>query len=151
MTQFDTSKLRWIESHGDGSTSYRIHLETSILGYDREAGTLDMLVRFDDCGGHCPAHRHVTTTSVFVLEGEQHLDDMLPGGQRVHKVRKAGGYHLTNGDVHPHMERGGSNGALIFYSHHTKDGRLYELVDEDGKVVSVVTLDDLASGWESQA
>ena len=66
-------------SDGDGSTSYRIHQETSVLGYDRNAGTLDMLVRFDDCGGHCPAHRHVTTTSVLVLEGERHLDDMVPG------------------------------------------------------------------------
>jgi len=32
MALFDTSKLRWIESFGDDSTSYRIHLETSILG-----------------------------------------------------------------------------------------------------------------------
>ena len=151
MTAFDTTHLRWMVSDGDGSTSYRVHQETSILGYDRDAGTIDMLVRFDDCGGHCPAHRHVTTTSVLVLEGEQHLDDMLPGGQRVHKVRKAGEYHLTTGDVHPHMERGGPNGAVVFYSHHTNDGRLYELVDEGGEVVFVVTLDDLVRAWEAPA
>ena len=151
MIDFDTSNLRWMVSDGDGSTSYRIHQETSILGYDRVAGTLDMLVRFDNCGGHCPAHRHVTTTSVLVLDGEQHLDDMLPGGQRVHKVRKAGEYHLTTGDTHPHMERGGSDGALVFYSHHTDDGSLYELVDEKGEVIYVVTLDGLADAWESQA
>ena len=151
MIDFDTSNLRWMVSDGDGSTSYRIHQETSILGYDRAAGTLDMLVRFDNCGGHCPAHRHVTTTSVLVLDGEQHLDDMLPGGQRVHKVRKAGEYHLTTGDTHPHLERGGSDGALVFYSHHTDDGSLYELVDEKGEVIYVVTLDDLADAWESQA
>jgi len=151
MTDFDPSNLRWMVSNGDGSTSYRIHQETSILGYDRAAGTLDMLVRFDNCGGHCPAHRHITTTSVLVLAGEQHLDDMLPGGQRVHKVRKAGEYHLTTGDTHPHMERGGSDGALVFYSHHTNDGRLYELVDEKGEVIYVVTLDDLANAWEAQA
>jgi hypothetical protein len=135
---------------GDGSTSYRIHQETSVLGYDREAGTLDMLVRFDDCGGHCPAHRHVTTTSVLVLEGEQHLEDMLPGGERAHKIRREGEYHLTTGDAWPHMERGGPNGAVVFYSHHTTDGRLYELVDEDGAVIHVVTLDELADAWESQ-
>lgn len=82
------------------------------LGYDRDAGTLDFLVRFDNCGGHCPAHRHITATSVLVLQGEQHLQDMLPGGERVAKVRKAGEYHLTTGDKHPHMERGGPDGAL---------------------------------------
>jgi AcrR family transcriptional regulator len=98
------------------------------------------------------AHRHITTTSVLVIEGEQHLDEMLPGGERgPHKVRKAGEYHLTTGDAHPHMERGGPDGALIFYSHHTTDGRLYELVDEDGKVIHVVTLDDMVRSWESGA
>ena len=149
MSTFDTSQLRWMDSTGDETSSYRIHQETSILAYDREAGTLDMLVRFDDNSGHCHAHRHVTTTSVLVIEGEQHLDDMLPNGERVHKVRKAGGHHLTTGDLYPHMERGGSDGALVFYSHHTTDGRLYELVDEEGGVVAVVTLDDLVEAWES--
>ena len=151
MTQFDTSKLRWMVAEGDGSTSYRMRQETSVLGYDRKAGIIDFLVRFDDCGGHCPAHRHITTTSVFVLEGEQHLADMLPGGKRVPKVRKAGGYHITNGDLHPHMERGGPNGALVFYSHHTTDGRLYELVDEDGKVIHTVSLDEMIDSWEAGA
>jgi len=66
MTAFDATRLHWLVSDGDGSTSYRIYQETSILGYYRDAGTLDMLVRFDDWGGHCPAHRHVTATRVLV-------------------------------------------------------------------------------------
>ena len=148
---FETINRRWIESYGDESSSYRVHLETSVLGYDRDAGTLDFLVRFDNLGGHCPAHRHITTTSVLVLQGEQHLQDMLPGGERVAKVRKAGEYHLTTGDKHPHMERGGPDGAIVFYSHHTTDGRLYELVDDDGNVIYVVTLDDLITSWEASA
>jgi len=150
-TAFDTSKLRWSESFGDERSSYRIHIETSVLGYDRDAGTIDFLVRFDNNGGHCPAHRHITTTSVLVLEGEQHLEDMLPGGERVSRVRKAGEYHLTTGDKRPHMERGGPDGALIFYSHHTTDGRLYELVDDDGNVVHTVTLDGIVNSWEASA
>lgn len=121
-TAFDTSNLRWSVAEGDGSTSYRIHQETSILGYDRAAGTIDFLVRFDNCGGRGP-----------------------------HKVRQAGGYHLTTGDQHPHMERGGPDGALVFYSHHTTDGRLYELVDENGDVIHVVTLDDMVRSWEAGA
>ena len=40
---------------------------------------------------------------------------------------------------------------MVFYSHHTNDGRLYELVDEDGEVMFVVTLDDLVSAWEAPA
>jgi hypothetical protein len=47
------------------------------------------------------------------------------------------------------MERGGPDGASVFYSHHTTDGRLYELVDGAGGNVAVVTLDDLVDAWES--
>jgi hypothetical protein len=35
--------------------------------------------------------------------------------------------------------------------HLTTDGRLYELVDENGEVIHVVTLDDLVNSWEASA
>jgi hypothetical protein len=140
----------WLEVAGSPDSPYPIHHWLSILGHDRAAGTLDLLVRFDDAGGHCHAHRHITTTSVLVLEGEQHLDDLLPDGRRVHKVRGAGEHHLTTGDPHPHLERGGDDGALVFYSHHAPDGRLYEIVDDDGRPVSVVTIDSLLETWENR-
>jgi hypothetical protein len=151
MSEFDVSKLQWMEISGDGSTSYRIHQEISVLGFDRDAGTLDMLILFDDQGGHCPAHRHLTTTSILVLEGEQHVRDMNPDGEVVEKVRKAGEYHLTSGDPYPHMECAGPEGALVFFSHHADDGRLYDLVDEDGKVLVTVTIDSLVERWEATA
>ena len=148
---FDVSQYRWEKIEGGPELSYPMHYEYTVLGYDREAGTLDMLLRFDREGGHCARHRHVTTTTVLVLEGEQHLDDLLPNGERKHKVRKAGGYHLTTGDVLPHMERGGDEGALVFYSHHSPDGRMYEILGDDLEVLHVVTLDEMISNWESGA
>jgi len=151
MTTFDPDGLRWMVVDGDGSTSYRIHQEISILGHDRDAGTLDMLIRFDNEDGHCPAHRHLTTTSILVLDGEQHVTDMGPNCQSAPKVRRAGEYHLTTGDPFPHMERGGPDGALVFFSHHSTDGRLYDLVDEDRNVLSTVTIDSLVEAWEARA
>ena len=120
-----------------------------MLGADRDAGTIDLLIRFDAEGGHCQAHRLVTTTSVLVLAGEQHLDELRPDGTKVHKVRHAGTHHLTPGDPYPHLERGGPDGAVLFFSHHTSDGRLYEIVDLDGRVVHTVTLDSLVASWEA--
>ncbi|HVM67041.1 MAG TPA: hypothetical protein VMU14_19390 [Acidimicrobiales bacterium] len=146
--KLDPDAYRWIEITGGPESSYPIHHELSILGHDRDAGTIDLLIRFDDKGGHCHSHRHITTTSVLVLEGEQHLDELRPGGERVHKVRRAGEYHLTSGDAYPHMERGGPQGAVIFFSHHSSDGSLYEIVDEDQNPLSVVTLDSLVAMWE---
>jgi hypothetical protein len=146
--RLDPDQFQWLEINGGSESSYAVHHDLSILGYERSAGTIDLLIRFDDVGGHCHAHRHLTTTSVLVLEGEQHIDELRPDGERVHKVRRAGEHHLTPGDQYPHMERGGPDGALVFFSHHTIDGRLYEIVDEDGRVVNVVTIDSLVDTWE---
>jgi hypothetical protein len=144
----DADRYGWQEITGARDTSYLVHHDMCVLGYDRDAGTIDLLIRFDDRGGHCQNHRHVTTTSVLVLQGEQHIDELLPDGRRIHKVRRAGEHHLTTGDANPHQERGGSEGALVFFSHHTTDGRLYEIVDEDLRPVHVVTIDSLIESWE---
>lgn len=149
--KLDAAGYDWREITGPADSAYRIHHDLCILGYDRDAGTIDLLIRFDDPGGHCQAHRHVTTTSVLVLEGEQHLDELRPDGSRVHKVRTAGTHHLTTGDPYPHLERGGPEGALLFFSHHTPDGRLYEIVDESGTVLHTVTLDSLVTMWDARA
>lgn len=147
--KLDSQKFAWLEITGNAESSYPIHHDLCILGYDRDAGTIDLLIRFDDRGGHCQAHRHVTTTSVLVLEGEQHLDELRPDGERVHKMRRAGEHHLTTGDPYPHLERGGPEGAVVFFSHHSVDGRLYEIVGDDGRVISTVTIDSLIAMWEN--
>jgi hypothetical protein len=147
--KLDSERFAWREVTGSAESSYPIHHDMCILGYDRDAGTLDLMIRFDDKGGHCQAHRHISTTSVLVLEGEQHLDELRPGGERVHKVRTAGTHHLMTGDQFPHLERGGPEGAVLFFSHHSDDGRLYEIVDDAGNVVSTVTIDSLIAMWES--
>ena len=146
---FDSSRFKWLEIHDDSSPVYTVHHHQTVLGYDRDAGTFDMILRFEGDGGHCHRHRHVSKTTVLVLEGEQHLTDLLPGGETRQKVRVAGEHHMTSGDVHPHMERGGEEGALIFYSHHTTDGRMYELLGDDHEVVHTVTLDEMIETWEA--
>jgi hypothetical protein len=150
VPRFDPDAVDWLEIDGPGDSSYPIHHDLAILGWDRDAGTIDLLIRFDDRGGHCQAHRHVSTTSVLVLEGEQHLDELFPDGSRLHKMRAAGVHHLTPGDANPHRERGGPDGAVVFFSHHSPDGRLYEIVDDDGAVTSVVTIDSLIALWEAR-
>ena len=82
QTPFDPSRYRWRNVVGDPSLSYKVHHDYTVLGHDRAAGTLDMLVRWYGDGGHCPIHRHVATTTVLVLDGEQHLCDVHPDGSR---------------------------------------------------------------------
>ena len=73
---FQPGQHRWREVLGGPELSYKVRHDYTILGHDLEAGTLDMAVRWEGDGGHCPIHRHVSTTTVLVLAGEQHLWDL---------------------------------------------------------------------------
>jgi hypothetical protein len=145
-------RYRWREVTGEPGQSLFVRHDYTILGYDLAAGTLDMLVRWRGDGGHCPIHRHVATTTVLVLDGEQHLWDFLPDGTRgPHRVRHAGAHALTVADPHPHFERGGPAGGLVFFSNHSPDGRLYELYDEQRNLVMDVTMELLVADWQANA
>ncbi|MDJ0789685.1 MAG: hypothetical protein QNK05_23055 [Myxococcota bacterium] len=147
---FDPSRYKWREVKGEPGLSYKVRHDYTILGHDVEAGTLDMVVRWAGDGGHCPIHRHVGTTSVLVLEGEQHLWDVHPDGSRgEHRVRHAGDYALSTGDAFPHLERGGDAGGLVFFGCHAGDGVLYEIVDEDGNLLVNVTIESLVEDWKA--
>lgn len=147
---FDPSRYKWREVTGEPELSYRVHHDYTILGYDLAAGTLDMVVRWGSDGGHCPLHRHTATTTILVLEGEQHLWDRYPDGSRgEERIRRAGDYALSTGDEYPHFERGGEAGGMVFFANHSSDGRLYEIVDEDGKVVFEVTMQSLVEDFEA--
>ena len=118
------------------------------LWHDLDAGTLDMVVRWSGDGGHCPIHRHTATTTVIVLEGEQHLWDIDKGGVvGGHRMRKAGDYALTGAESLPHLERGGENGGVVFFGAHSPTGLLYEIVDEDLNVVSNVTMESILADF----
>ena len=87
---FDPNRYKWREGTGDPELSYKVHHDYTILGCDVAAGTLDMVVRWQGDGGHCPIHRHTATTTVLVIEGEQHLWDIHPDGARgEYKLRRA--------------------------------------------------------------
>ena len=149
-TGFDPSLHKWREVKGEPGLSYKVRHDYTILGHDLEAGVLDMVVRWSGDGGHCPIHRHVATTTVLVLEGEQHLWDVHPDGTRgEHRVRRAGDYALSTGDALPHLERGGDAGGLVFFGCHADDGLLYEIVDEEGHLLVNVTIESLVEDWKA--
>ncbi len=154
MTQpgFDAARHKWRSVVADPQLSCPIRHDYTILGYDPAARTLDMVVRWAGDGGHCPIHRHTATTSILVLEGEQHLWDLNPDRSRGdHRVRRVGDYALTNGEVLPHLERGGPDGGVVFFGNHSPDGRLYEILDEDLNVVIDLTMEELFADWEANA
>jgi len=148
----DLDRYKWREVIGEPGQSFKIRHDYTILGYDLAAGTLDMLVRWQGDGGHCPIHRHVSTTTVLVIAGEQHLWDLHADGTRgAHRVRRAGDYALTVGDARPHLERGGAAGGVVFFGNHSGDGRLYEVFDENLNLVMDVSMQLLVADWQANA
>ena len=143
----DLDRYRWREVTGEPGLSYKVRHDYTILGHDLAAGTLDILVRWTGDGGHCPIHRHVSTTTVLVVAGEQHLWDLHPDGTRTHRVRRAGDYALTVGETLPHLERGGPEGGVAFFGNHSSDGRLYELFDENLHLLLEVSMEMLVADW----
>lgn len=146
----DQSRYKWRHVTDEDNTAFLIDHDYTILGHDLEAGTLDMLVRWRPEGGHCHIHRHTATTTVLVLEGEQHLDDLAPDGSVVqHRVRRAGDYALTGEESLPHLETGGADGGLVFFGCHSDRGSLYEILDQDMNPVIEVTMELLIADWEA--
>lgn len=146
----DLDGYKWREVTGEPGEPFTIRHDYTILGYNLAAGTLDMLVRWSGDGGHCPIHRHVSTTTVLVVAGEQHLWDLHPDGTRAaHRVRRAGDYALTVGDALPHLERGGADGGVVFFGNHSRDGRLYEVFDANMNLVMDVTMELLVADWQA--
>jgi len=139
----------WLNVPVDPELSYSMHYDFKVLGWDRGKGEVDFVLRFAADGAHCQRHRHVANTTILVLEGEQHLFDLHADGRAEHRVRSTGAYHRSSGpDALPHMERGGDEGALIYYQCQTDDGRLFEFFDDDLKVIELVTIDSLIESWE---
>ncbi len=149
---FDASRHRWKEVTGVPGTKHKIHHDYTILGYDRDAATLDMIVRWQGDGGHCPIHRHAAVTSVIVLAGEQHLWDVeADGSTSEHRIRRAGDYALTANDSKPHLERGGPEGGVVYFGARpaTPSDLLYEIYDADMNIVAEITIDSLVADFHA--
>lgn len=147
---FDPLRYRWKNVTGRPGSTHKIKHDYTILGFDRDAATLDMVVRWQGDGGHCPIHRHAATTSVIVLAGEQHLWDVeMDGSLNNHRFRRAGEYALTGNDQKPHLERGGADGGLVYFGARpdSPDGLLYEIYDADMHVVAQITIDSLIADF----
>ncbi len=142
---FNPDNLNWISFEGGARFDYPIHYALALLGARPDTGHIDFLGKWEP-GSYCHFHRHVGDTTTLVLEGEHHVIDIADTGTELsHQVRPAGHYaHSLAGNAH--MEYAGSEGSLVFFNMQSVDGRLFEVLDQEQKVLGVVTIEDFIAG-----
>lgn len=147
---YESDEIEWHHIKGDSNDDYNLDYEYSLLGYDIDAGKLDMMMRFSPDGGYCEPHSHIAATTLVILQGEQHLEEQLPGGGVKKIVRKAGEYGITGRDAFPHLETGGPEGAVILLSLQTSSGILFEAFDPAFNKLFDFSIEDMVARWESR-
>lgn len=140
---FDDRAVSWRPFAGfDGLYYHLLHV-------DHQAGVVDMLMKFDP-NMRCVPHRHVGPTKTLVLAGRHSLYDPSGGDPAPRISRGPGGFGANPGDE-AHIEGGGPDGAVILLMMTAVDGKVYEILDQDGAVTRVITLDDFQRGLDKQA
>lgn len=143
LSNFDTDTVEWMDFEEDPRFDYPISYSIGILGTCPELGTVDFLGRWAP-NSYCHFHRHVGDTTSLIIEGEHHTVETV-NGESIHKVRLAGDYSSKpGGDVH--MEYAGPEGSLVFFSMKAVDGKLFEVLGNDEKVLAAGTYEDFIEG-----
>jgi hypothetical protein len=129
---FDDSNISWYSPEAfAGSSIY-------VLDVDPLRKTYEFLLKLPP-RDKIALHRHLTDTKTFVVEGEHFIYE--PDGS-FREQRVTGSYTSTNGGGPPHREGAGETGGVVFFSVRG-EGDLFELMDDDGAVIGVLTADDI--------
>lgn len=141
-TEFGNGDIAWRPFAGfDG-------LYFHLLSVDDTTSVVDMLMKFDP-HAECVPHRHVGPTKTLVIEGEHRLFEPVMDHGGPHTARVSGGFGRNNGDE-THIEGGGEHGATILLQMTAVDGVVYEILDADGNIDRIITLDDFRRGLAKQ-
>ena len=143
ISAFNLNNLTWTHIAGGPNFDYPINYWLAILGAKPESGSLDFLVKWEP-NSYCHFHRHIGDTTTLILEGEHHVVETT-ATETLHKIRPAGHYSRTP-DGEAHMEYAGPAGSLVFFSMQSADGRLFEILDKDEKVLGIATVKGLVAG-----
>lgn len=139
----DLDSLEWTQLVGSPAFDYPIDYSFAVTHADRATGRLDLLVKWAP-NAYCHFHRHVCRTASLVIDGEQHVIETRPN-ETVHKIRTAG-FAAPTPDNEVHMERAGPQGCTMLFAMQADDGRMFEVLDKDGKVLATATFDGFVSG-----
>lgn len=139
---FDTKEVDWKDFITTGCY-YKL------LDVNVGARTADMIVKFEP-GARCMFHRHVAPATSLVLEGELRIVDQTETGEKLRTIKPAGTF--TSGvEDDMHVEGGGENGVIVYFSMRGSSDRIYDLLDEKLNLKRAITIHDFAKDLQHWA
>jgi hypothetical protein len=138
--KFDDSNLTW------SRLDWLEHVWFYVYDVDRKNGIVDVIFKFAP-NSKAMLHQHKSPYITLVLQGE--LRFYRPDGS-FKEVRPAGSYvkGVANGD--PHLEGGGDQEAIVFFSNRNVEDALYEFIDEHGREIVTLRIGDFEEALRAQ-
>ena len=117
------------------------------MNVDDEAKIVDVLFKFA-ANEKILLHRHTSHFNTFVVQGEHRIYE--PDGT-LKETRPVGTYKAGVPDAEPHSEGGGDEDVIILFSlrPYSATKPIYEILDDDHEIVSVMTFDNLKEIYQS--
>jgi hypothetical protein len=136
---FDDRNIRW-ERLGDLK-----HFVLAMLDVNPQKGLADFIIKFDS-NQQIVLHRHLAHTNTLVVQGEHRLYE--PNGA-LKEIRPVGSY-TSSPPGEPHREGGGDDGCVVYYSIRAEGDGVFEVFDDDQKIVGTLGMPDFINLFEAQ-
>jgi hypothetical protein len=137
--RFDDRNMQW-RALGDFE-----HFVVFIFSVDEQRNIADFIIKFDP-NKQIFLHRHLALTNTFVVDGE-HIIYEADG--KVREVRPVGRFTSSKpGDAH--KEGGGANGCVLQYSVRGETDALFDVLDDDFKVLATLYTRDFKAAFDAQ-
>lgn len=138
--KFDDSNLTWSQ------IDWLKHIWFYVYDVDRKNGIVDVMFKFA-ANSKVMLHQHKSPYVTLVLQGE--LRFYRPNGE-FKEVRPAGSYVKGVADGEPHLEGGGNEDAIVFFSNRNVEDDLYVFLDENMQPSVTLRIGDFEEALQAQ-
>jgi quercetin dioxygenase-like cupin family protein len=138
--EFDDRNIAWRK------VDWLDHVEFYVYKADEENRIVDVLFKFA-ANSKAMLHRHKTPYVTFVVQGE--LRFYRPNGE-LKEIRPVGSYVSGAANGEPHLEGGGDEDAIVFFSNRNVENAMYEFLDANLQPTVTLGFEDFKAQLEAQ-
>jgi quercetin dioxygenase-like cupin family protein len=138
--EFDDRNITWRK------VDWLDHVEFYVYKADEENRIVDVLFKFA-ANTKAMLHRHKTPYVTFVVQGE--LRFYRPNGE-LKEIRPIGSYVSGVANGEPHLEGGGDEDAIVFFSNRNVENAMYEFLDDTLQPTVTLGFEDFKAQLEAQ-